>query len=118
MHFDYVIIGGGIIGQLSARELALAGAQVAICDAQAFGRASSWAGGGIVSPLYPWRYSGPVTALANRAQMAYPKLCEQLLADTGIDAQYQQSGLLLTAVADRQQALSWAHEHKKNLQSL
>ena len=56
------VIGGGLIGMLSARELALAGASVTLLEKSSLGRESSWAGGGILSPLHPWRYPDEVTA--------------------------------------------------------
>ncbi len=49
------IIGGGIIGLLIARELIDSGEKVVIFDRGETGKESSWAGGGILSPLYPWR---------------------------------------------------------------
>ncbi|MEW8155639.1 MAG: FAD-dependent oxidoreductase, partial [Candidatus Thiodiazotropha endolucinida] len=53
---DCLIVGGGIIGMLTANELHTAGMAVALVEKGHPGRESSWAGGGIVSPLYPWRY--------------------------------------------------------------
>ena len=50
-----VIVGGGVIGLLTAFNLAADVEQVVLCDRGALGQESSWAGGGIVSPLYPWR---------------------------------------------------------------
>ena len=86
---DVLIVGAGINGLLLSRELASAGAEITLVDAGAVGREASWAGGGIVSPLYPWRYSAPVTALVGWAQKFYPDLVQSLLAETGVDAQYQ-----------------------------
>ena len=60
-----LIIGAGAIGLQSARLLALAGCNVTLIDQSAVGQEASWAGGGIVSPLYPWRYSEAITALAH-----------------------------------------------------
>ena len=60
-----LIIGAGAIGLQSARLLAQAGCKVTLLDQSAIGSEASWAGGGIVSPLYPWRYSPAVTALAH-----------------------------------------------------
>ncbi|MGH8463018.1 MAG: FAD-dependent oxidoreductase, partial [Pseudomonas sp.] len=54
---DFLIIGGGVMGLLTARELAQAGASVTIVEQGLCCQEASWAGGGIVSPLYPWRYS-------------------------------------------------------------
>ncbi len=68
MSSDFQIVGGGVIGLLTARELALAGATVTVIERGTCCSEASWAGGGIVSPLYPWRYSAAVTALASQAQ--------------------------------------------------
>ncbi|MFZ3024475.1 FAD-dependent oxidoreductase, partial [Pseudomonas sp.] len=47
------VIGVGVLGLLSAYQLAVGGLQVTLLDRQLVGQESSWAGGGIVSPLYP-----------------------------------------------------------------
>lgn len=118
MCFDVVVIGGGIIGLLTARELSIAGAKVALVEAGLCGQESSWAGGGIVSPLYPWRYGAAVTALASAAQQAYPALCAALLDSTGIDPQYVKSGLLLLAVSDREEAIAWAWRQNHRMERI
>lgn len=63
-----VIVGGGVIGLLTAFNLASEVQSVVLLDRSNVGQESSWAGGGIVSPLYPWRYSPAVTALAHWSQ--------------------------------------------------
>lgn len=115
---DFLITGAGVSGLLLARELLMAGARVCILDKGAAGREASWAGGGIVSPLYPWRYSDPVTALANYAQDAYPALASALIHETGIDAQLAPSGLLMLDADDHADALAWAAMHKRSMQAL
>ncbi len=107
---DIHIIGGGLIGMLTARYLAQAGATVAIYEKGEIGRESSWAGGGIISPLYPWRYDDAVTELARWGQQRYQALAAELKAETGIDPEYLHSGLLLLDIdeAERQQAEQWA----------
>lgn len=80
---SYCVVGAGVIGLLSALRLAVSGAQVTVFDSSNVGSEASWAGGGIVSPLYPWRYSPAVTALAHWSQDFYPQLGDRLLAETG-----------------------------------
>ncbi|BAO45253.1 glycine oxidase ThiO [Thiolapillus brandeum] len=109
---DLLVIGGGIIGLLTARELRLAGAEVAILEQNdAPARESSWAGGGIISPLYAWRYPDSITRLARIGHRVYPGLSQQLHEDTGIDPEYTRSGLFIhTRKEERDLALNWARE--------
>jgi glycine oxidase len=115
---DILIIGGGIIGLLTAHELANAGAGVTLVEMGDTGRESSWAGGGILSPLYPWRYAGSVNALARWSQTVYPDLCSRLFEETGVDAEYSASGLLTLDPEERDLALSWAEAEQVQLQVL
>ena len=65
------IIGSGISGMMTAWMLAGRGCDITLFDRQQPGQESSWAGGGIVSPLYPWRYADSVTRLAHGGCHAY-----------------------------------------------
>lgn len=114
MH-NFVVVGGGVMGCLSALNLLDAGCRVTLLERGELGREASWAGGGIVSPLYPWRYQEPVRALANWSQGYYPTLAAQLLAQTGIDSEVEPCGLLWLDHAEREQALSWAKQHQQSL---
>jgi glycine oxidase len=107
---DVVVVGGGLIGMLTARALVAAGARVAILERGAVGRESSWAGGGILSPLHPWRYADAVTALAQAGQARYAALCATLAAETGIDPEWTPSGLLMLGLdaEERERAAAWA----------
>ncbi|MBA2779600.1 glycine oxidase ThiO [Billgrantia kenyensis] len=105
---DFIIIGGGVIGMLTASQLAEAGHGVTLVERGRCGEEASWAGGGIVSPLYPWRYSEPVSRLARGAEVAYQALSESLLANTGIDIEYRRKGLLYLRVDDGERAFAWA----------
>ncbi len=105
---DFLIIGGGVIGLLLARELLADGASVTVIDSGKCGGEASWAGGGIVSPLYPWRYNDAVTALATWAQDYYPELAQSLFLETGLDPELQACGLMMLDADDAQQALAWA----------
>lgn len=113
-----LIVGGGALGMLSARMLALAGQDVLLVDRQGVGGESSWAGGGIVSPLYPWRYSAAVTALAHWSQAFYPRLAEQLLDETTIDPQVHATGLYWLDLEDEDDALAWAQREGRELQAV
>jgi len=115
-HPDCLIIGGGLIGMLTARELALAGLQVSLLERGETGRESSWAGGGILSPLYPWRYSDAVSDLAQYSQKVYPELVAALKDESGVDAQWTQSGLLMPDCPDIESAQHWAKQYGSDLQ--
>lgn len=110
------IIGAGVIGLLTARELLRRGHRVLLVDRARPARAASWAGGGIVSPLYPWRYGEAVSALAAGAQEAHARLSADLLAETGIDPEYTPCGLLMLAPADVAQALAWCAAHGRRVE--
>jgi glycine oxidase len=103
-----LIIGGGIIGMMTAWKLKQSGHQVTLIEKGQTGRESTWAGGGIISPLYPWRYHEAISALAGYGQQHYPQLCEELLQIAGVDPQYTRSGLLIIAPEEQQAALDWA----------
>ena len=103
---------------LTARELLLAGLSVQLLERGETGRESSWAGGGILSPLYPWRYPEPVSLLAQASQRVYPELIEALREEGGGDAQWTQSGLLMPACEDIDAARAWASQFEMNLQLL
>ena len=110
-----IIVGGGVIGMLTARELALAGIQVVLFDRTETGRESSWAGGGIVSPLFPWRYLDSVTRLASWSQEIYPALCDELRTSTRVDPEFTRCGLLLIAPEETAAATEWADQHRRQL---
>jgi glycine oxidase len=106
--YESIIIGGGLIGLLTARELAIAGKKVLLIEQGEVGRESSWAGGGIISPLYPWRYPGSITELARWGQHHYPDLADALRNESGIDPEYTRNGLLVIEPDDVQLAIDWA----------
>ncbi|WP_376738950.1 MULTISPECIES: glycine oxidase ThiO [Pseudomonas] len=116
--FDVAIIGGGVIGLLSTLQLALAGQSVLLLERAELGQEASWAGGGIVSPLYPWRYSAPVTALAHWSQDFYPELGAQLFERTGVDPEVHVTGLYWLDLDDEAEALAWAKGKQRPLASV
>lgn len=115
---DCVIVGGGIMGMLTARELHDAGMGVTVVERGDAGQEASWAGGGILSPLYPWRYPDAVTRLAAWGQVHYPQLAAALRDESGIDAEWTESGLLILDVQEEAVARDWARRHRLPLELL
>src|SRR3989338_735736 len=113
---DVIVVGGGVLGLLTASNLAAVGWRVGVMESGCLGHESSWAGGGIVSPLYPWRYNTAVTALAHWSQDFYPWLGEQLLAQTQIDPEVYVTGLYWLDLDDEAEALAWARREGRSLQ--
>jgi len=112
---DFVIVGAGVIGMMLTRELAQAGATVTLLDRNQCASESTWAGGGIVSPLYPWRYADPVTSLATWSQSSYIHLSQALLEETDCDPELRQKGMYMVDVEDEEAALSWAKKYHRPL---
>ncbi|WP_299179848.1 glycine oxidase ThiO [uncultured Neptuniibacter sp.] len=115
---DYLVIGAGVIGMMLARELSQAGANVTVLDRKACAQESSWAGGGIVSPLYPWRYPEAVTQLATWSQSSYVHLAQELIEETGYDPELRQKGMLMVSVDDQKKALDWAQKFHRPLRKV
>jgi glycine oxidase len=89
---DVLIIGGGVIGLTTAYTLARDGAKVTLLDRHDFGRESSWAGAGIISPGNPERAATPYDRLRAISSVAYPSLAAELRERTGIDPGYRCTG--------------------------
>lgn len=111
MSKSVIVVGGGIMGCLTALELANKGCQVTIVErnqiaAQTSGE-SSWAGAGILFPLLPWMYKEAVNQLAMAGAGMYQALCERLLTATGIDPEYTQSGMQIFPPFDEKAAIDW-----------
>lgn len=117
-HSDCLVIGAGASGLLVARRLARAGLKVIVLERGASGREASWAGGGILSPLYPWRYDAAVNALAAWSQRIYPSLAAELHASTGIDPQWTPSGMLYLGGLEADAARAWAATANATVEAL
>ena len=115
-----VVVGGGIVGCLTALELVERGCQVTLVErsvvaAQTSGE-SSWAGAGILFPLLPWMYKDAVNQLAMAGAALYPQLCERLLTKTGINPEYVQSGMQIFSPFDEVAALNWCTQNQVPIQ--
>ena len=107
-----LIAGAGISGLSVALALLQRGCGVTVLDRGAAGAESSWAGGGILSPLLPWDYSDPVSALALRSMAAYAAWVADIETISGLDAELWQCGMLALDVESPELALAWCAEHE------
>ena len=106
-----VILGAGVSGLSVALALLQRGHRVTALERGAVGGESSWAGGGILSPLLPWDYAEPVSALALRSMAGYADWVAGIEAVSGRDAEFWRCGMLALEVADPEQALAWCAAH-------
>src|SRR3546814_12166529 len=68
---------------LSRRKL-----RVCIIEKGEAGRAASWAGGGLLSPLPPDQCADALRPLLEESLALYPEWCERLHRESGIDPEY------------------------------
>lgn len=106
--FDCIIVGGGLIGLLSAYLISKQGRRVALLEHATIGRESSWAGGGILSPLYPWRYPDAVSDLITWSRQNWDDFILQLQGESDIDPQSIKSGMLVLDQEEHDIAAEWA----------
>lgn len=117
-----VIVGGGIVGCMTAMALVDAGHRVTIVErnqiaSQTSGE-SSWAGGGIVFPLLPWMYSESVNQLTGYGAKSYQKICARLERETGLPTGFINSGFLLLPPYDQTSAINWCERHQQDYELL
>ncbi|MEK7989463.1 MAG: glycine oxidase ThiO [Thiotrichaceae bacterium] len=113
-----LVIGGGVSGMLTALHLQAEGLTVTLIEKNTLGQESSWAGGGILSPLYPWRYPDCVNQLAHWSQTHYPDFFDDLYQRTKIDPEYIRNGFLILDTAEVEQAKTWAAQYKMPMERL
>jgi glycine oxidase len=111
MPINYIVVGAGALGLASAEALLTQGAAVTLLERGAVGQESSWAGGGILSPLCPWDYPPEVNKLAARGAAAFGAWAGNLHSTTGIDPEYQLSGMLVLPPFDLSAAQQWCAAH-------
>jgi len=107
------VIGGGVIGSLTAFYLHKRGATPMIIERGRFGHESSWAGAGILCPIHPWLYPDSFTHLVNKSLAMYPALSDELAQLTGNSIEWFNCGLLIPFFDDdgvdhRHKALQWS----------
>lgn len=122
---NYTIIGAGVVGLAMAQLLLKQGAAVTLLDRGLVGQESTWAGAGILSPLCPWDYHDAVTDLTARGAALYPQWTAELQDVTGIDPEFDVSGLKIlsppgapspgTSSLNVPLAQRWCEEHEVRL---
>ncbi len=112
MQSDFLIIGAGAIGLTSAIALLQVGYKVTLVERGNVGQEASWAGGGILSPLCSWDYRESVTRLAHRGMAMFAEAAESLHQTTGVDPEYQHSGMLVLPPFETERAQQWCEQHQ------
>jgi len=117
-----LIVGGGIVGCMTAMQMVKRGFSVTIVErnqiaSQTSGE-SSWAGAGILFPLLPWMYANEVNELAFEGAALYGEICQELLAETGIDANLTVSGMHILPPLDIAIAKNWCANNQVPFQEV
>lgn len=111
MTVNFIVLGAGVAGLTSAQFLLMSGASVTVLERATVGCESSWAGGGILSPLCPWDYSDAVNHMALHGAAGFAAWASELREATGIDPEYQRSGLQILPPFDAVAAQVWCVQH-------
>jgi glycine oxidase len=98
---DAIVIGGGVIGMLCARELRRRGLDVTLVERDRPGKQASWASAGILSSA--GRHGAALDdTLKRRSQELYPALVADLKEETDVDPEMTLNGHLVPAFSDQQ----------------
>jgi glycine oxidase len=98
---DVVVIGGGVMGLLAARELQGRGLAVTLVERDRPGRQASWASAGIISQTVKTA-EDPFLALRARSAAGYAAFAQALREETGVDVGYIENGDLVPALSDEE----------------
>jgi len=98
-----IVIGGGVVGQSAAYQLARDGIAVTLIDRADAGQATA-AGAGIISPGTGALGAGPLLPLASAAVAFYPELLAHLAEDGETDTGFAICGGLFVATNEEEAA--------------
>ena len=108
MRLRICVVGGGVIGMSSALQFVGDRRSVVVYDKGIAGREASWAGGGILSPLYPWRYPEAVNVLADSSAPLYRAWAEDWRGQGLPDPELLESGMLVLDEDESTVGKAWA----------
>jgi glycine oxidase len=100
--YDWIVVGAGIIGTLTAWRLCQAHLRVALVDAGPPGQKASGAAAGILSPSAEVLAPGAMATLARASLLRYPDTVAELVDDAGMDVAYEMTGVVQTAWTDEE----------------
>jgi len=100
-----LIVGGGIVGNAVAWRLARAGIDATVLERGRAGQEASWAAAGLIAPQAEAEAPGPFLHFCVQAKQAFEALLEPLIAESGIDPEYERdSGVLYVALNAQERA--------------
>ena len=108
MKYDYIVIGGGVIGMTTSREIAARGASIAIIDRQNFGNGASKVAGGILSSMRPWDENIDSHKLSEESKKNYSEFIFKLQEESGINVEFIKSGLIIMNEEHSEKTKKWA----------
>lgn len=93
---EVLVVGAGLIGLATARELHQRGRRVVVVEAERAGQGASWAGAGMLG-LGEIPAAAPLRALAAASAALYPEFARAVSAETGLSLDYATTGTLALA---------------------
>src|SRR5213080_2291488 len=100
---DAIVIGGGVMGLATARELRRRGHTVTLLERAQPGWAASWASAGIIGATLRDE-SDPSVHLRRVSRALWPAFAEAIHAESGMDPEYREMGCLQLASDSRELA--------------
>lgn len=104
MHPDVIVVGGGIMGCMTALRLADEGLQVVVLERSVPGAEASSAAAGILGPLVESLDHEMSLRLGIGSREMHADLAEELLEASGLDVGFRRCGALRVAFADEDEA--------------
>src|SRR5262245_46928825 len=104
MSLRALVVGQGLIGLSTARALAARGASVEAIESSVRSREASWAAAGILGAGSEPTSDGPVFRLLWDSLRDWPRVADALRAETGIDPRLDDTGTILAALDDADEA--------------